>query len=125
KPLPPLKALVYFETAVGQSTFSMAADILNVTPGAVSRQIALLEEFLGARLFIRRHNSVELSEAGRAYRDLVLPLLAELRRTTHDFHGNQTDVVHVYSPFTFTMRWLAPRMPAFYEAFPQYNVSFV
>lgn len=125
QPLPPLKALLYFETAVRYSTFSLAAEELNVTPGAVSRQIAFLESFLETKLFVRRHNSVELSEAGKTYRDLVVPLLAALRHTTDDFHGKQANVVHVYSPFTFTMRWLAPRIPAFYQAFPHYNVSFV
>jgi DNA-binding transcriptional LysR family regulator len=104
RPLPPLKALLYFETAVRHTAFSVAADELNVTPGAVSRQIGALEEFLGTKLFLRHHNRVELSASGKAYRDLVLPLLAQLRDATETLHGERSQVVHVYSPFTSMRR---------------------
>ncbi len=47
--LPPLKSLTYFEAAARLRSFTIAANELNVTQGAVSRQIQQLEVFLGSR----------------------------------------------------------------------------
>ena len=60
--LPSLNALKMF-TVVGQTlNFSKAAQELNVTQGAVSRQILRLEESLGFKLFIRQQRHLELTD---------------------------------------------------------------
>jgi len=51
--LPPLNALRVFEVAARTSSYAMAASELGLTHGAVSRQIAILETWLGQRLFVR------------------------------------------------------------------------
>ncbi|MEK7919695.1 LysR family transcriptional regulator, partial [Burkholderia contaminans] len=51
--LPSLIALRFFEETARHLSFNRAAVSLCVTQGAVSRQIRLLEEALGARLFER------------------------------------------------------------------------
>jgi len=51
--LPPLNAIKAFEAAARLGSFTRAAEELNVTHGAVSRQIRLLEDWLGTRLFVR------------------------------------------------------------------------
>jgi hypothetical protein len=48
-----LNAIKAFEAAARLGSFTRAADELNVTHGAVSRQIRLLEDWLGVRLFLR------------------------------------------------------------------------
>lgn len=63
--LPPVKALLSFEAAARNVSFTEAARELNVTRVAVSRQVRLLEEALGVRLFVRGRSSVELTRAGR------------------------------------------------------------
>ncbi len=64
--LPPLNALRAFEAAARHS-FSLAADELNVTPRAISRQIRSLELSLGRSLFIRNNREVRLTTESRAY----------------------------------------------------------
>lgn len=54
KKLPPLNALKAFESAARHLNFTKAAEDLFVTQAAVSHQIKLLEDFLGASLFHRR-----------------------------------------------------------------------
>ena len=49
--LPPLNALRAFEAAARHGSFTKAANELCVTPGAVSRQVQVLEEHLGTPLF--------------------------------------------------------------------------
>ena len=51
--LPPLNALRVFEVAARTSSYAAAASELGLTHGAVSRQIAILETWLGHRLFVR------------------------------------------------------------------------
>ena len=65
--LPPLNALKAFEAAARHLSFVRAAGELCVTQGAVSRHILKLEEFLGVKLFIRRHRQVELTREGATY----------------------------------------------------------
>ena len=64
--LPPLKTLPAFEIAAEHLSFTDAATELNLTHGAVSRQIQALESHLGVSLFRRRNRRIELTEAGIA-----------------------------------------------------------
>lgn len=62
--LPSLKALRVFERAAQRSSFAIAASELGVTPGAVSRQIRLLEQEVGSLLFERLARSIVLTPKG-------------------------------------------------------------
>src|SRR5579871_6182086 len=63
--LPPLNALRAFLVAARHLSFSRAAQELNVTHGAVSRQVRGLEEFLGVALFERQVRRVVLTAEGQ------------------------------------------------------------
>ena len=67
KSLPPLKSLHAFEAAGRHLSFTEAANELSVTPGAISQQIRLLEEFLETRLFKRLNRSIVLTDAGQLF----------------------------------------------------------
>lgn len=62
--LPSLGALATFEVAAKHLSFTLAARELNITQGAVSQQIRLLERALGTELFLRKHNALDLTSAG-------------------------------------------------------------
>lgn len=64
RPLPPLNAIKAFEAVARLGSISGAARELGVTPGAVSQQIRLLADFFDKRLFLRRHNRLQLTDAG-------------------------------------------------------------
>src|SRR5216684_2947281 len=63
--LPPLNAIKAFEAAARLGSFTRAAEELNVTHGAVSRQIRMLEDWLGARLFLRTSRNAVISGPSR------------------------------------------------------------
>ena len=67
KQLPPLKSLIFFESAARLHSFTRASEELNVTQGAVSRQIRQLEQFLGKALFRRERRQVVLTDDGHNY----------------------------------------------------------
>jgi LysR family glycine cleavage system transcriptional activator len=64
--LPSMNGLFTFEAAARFGNFSRAADELNVTPAAVSRMIARLEEHLDTALFVRQPGGVGLTGIGPA-----------------------------------------------------------
>ncbi len=63
--LPPLDTLRAFEAAARTGSFSAAAEALNLTHGAVSRQVAKLEHWLGLRVFERQARGVALTPEGQ------------------------------------------------------------
>src|SRR3984957_15272925 len=82
--LPPLNAVRAFEAAARHISFTKAADELFVTHGAVSRQVALLEDWFGIKLFRRSPSQVSLTEAGKLYYREVTAILDRLAAASMD-----------------------------------------
>jgi len=78
----PLNALRAFEAAARLGRLTVAAEELGVTHGAVSRQVSLLEDWLGATLFQRGASQVALTDNGRVYAQEVTSLLDRLSVVT-------------------------------------------
>lgn len=122
--LPSFSALKAFEAAGRHASFLAAAGELNLTPGAVSRQIRSLEEFLGQPLFERSHKRVNLTPLGRDYlADIQGPLgqIAKASQQIREFGGNPTIAIRTYP--TFAIRWLIPRWGALYDLFPNVDIQ--
>jgi len=122
--LPPLNALRAFEAAGRLGSFKEAAAQLHVTSGAVSQQVRLLEEWLGAPLFERHNRRVTLTAAATAYLAQIGPLFEQLSLATANF-GAPTAVsrtLSVNASATFTLRWLVPRLDKFRSEHPAIDV---
>jgi DNA-binding transcriptional LysR family regulator len=123
--LPSTSMLLAFEAAARTGSFTEAAAELNLTQGAVSRQVRALEGQLGVELFARVRKSVCLTEAGRRYADeiekgLQIIRLASLNAMT-DQRGGTLNLAILP---TFGTRWLIPRFPAFLQMHPDITVNF-
>ena len=117
--LPSLNAIRTFEAAARYESFSRAAESLNVTQSAVSRQIQLLEQQLGARLFVRNGPRLALTAVGREYRGIVENALATLRRgTARLFGGSVRPGVTLSTVPSLVSRWLIPRLVQFEKQHP-------
>lgn len=113
--LPPLNAVRAFEAAGRLGSFKQAAAELNVTQGAVSQHVRLLEAWLGAPLFERHNRRVVLTAAAKAYLEEIGPVLERLSQATARY-GVATTIsrtLSVNAPATFTLRWLVPRLAKF------------
>lgn len=121
--LPPLNAVRAFEAAARHVSFSKAADELHVTRGAISRQVALLEAWLGQPLFVRSSSQLVLTNAGHNY---LIEASAALTRLAFasEYLSDQpvTTVIRLNSPPTFTMRWLITRMSTFQRRHPNIDL---
>src|SRR5215469_14537847 len=112
--LPPLNALRVFEAAARAESFSMAAEELCVTHGAVSRQVRQLEDWLGLDLFERRGRRVLLTASGRAYLSEVSAALDRIAlATSEQLRSKRQQIVRVNAPTTFALRWLLPQLSSF------------
>lgn len=119
RPYLPLNALRAFEASARHLSFTRAAIELCVTQAAVSHQVKLLEERLGASLFHRLPRGLALTDEGRA----LLPTLADafdrIGGLLDQFEGGRfREVLTVGAVGTFAVGWLLPRLPRFSEAHP-------
>ncbi len=122
--LPPMAALNSFVAAARHGSFSRAGEQVGLTQSAVSRQIAILEEWLQAPLFDRRGRRVELNAAGRAYLEQVRPALDRIRSATeHALRQTEGRELTIATLPSFGMRWLAPRLPALTALHPDIMVN--
>lgn len=121
--LPPLNALRVFEVAARLESFSAAADELCVTHGAVSRQVGLLEGWLGHDLFERRGRRVVLSAPGRAYLSEISAALDRIALATNEqLRVMRQQIIRVNAPTTFALRWLLPQLSNFQLSHPAVEV---
>jgi LysR family transcriptional regulator, glycine cleavage system transcriptional activator len=119
KNLPPLNPLRAFEAAARHSSVRLAADEMNVTPGAVSRQVRVLEDHLGVVLFRRSPSEITLTAEGEQYFKAISPLLWGLSDATVNLTGRKgVQIVHIRAYTTFAGKWLIPRLSRFADAHP-------
>ena len=121
--LPPLNAIRAFEAAGRHVSFTRAAAELHVTHGAVSRQVAQLEAWLGTALFLRKPSQLSLTEAGQSYLAEATAALDRLALASlHLLDQVPPSVLRVNAPPTFAMRWLIPRLSGFQRRRPGVEV---
>ncbi len=120
--LPPLLALRAFEAAGRHMSFSKAADELNVTQGAISRQIKLLEEFLQAPLFRRLTRQVELTPFGQSYLTTASEALDLIENATLQ-SLNQARSLSVSLLPSLGALFLMQRLTAFMTAYPEIRLQ--
>ena len=121
--LPSFSALKAFEAAGRHGSFLDAAGEVNLTSGAISRQIRSLETFLDKPLFERRHKQIRLTTLGRDYlAEIQGPLgqIANASQRVRELDQNSTISICAYA--TFAIRWLIPRWGALHDRLPNIDI---
>ncbi|MDF2487547.1 MAG: LysR family transcriptional regulator [Pseudomonas sp.] len=108
KRLPPLPALHTFLVTAQCCNFTRAAQQLHLTQGAVSRQIAGLEQHLGYALFQRQARGLRLTREGQDWLPRVQQVFALITEGVQQV-GRRASVLQLKAP-TCVMRWLLPRL---------------
>lgn len=121
--IPPLNPLRVFEVVARTENLTAAAEELHVTQSAVSRQIGVLETYLGVELFRRERHGVVLTRLGRAYGERIIPAFGEISAATEQLvKGTSQGALRVRTYTTFAAKWLIPRLPAFRQLHPNIEV---
>lgn len=110
--IPSTTALLCFESAARTENFAKAAQDMNITQSALSRQIQTLEAFVKQSLFTRAKQRVKLTAAGHTLLAELSPQLETLEATLLKIrsHDNQGGAINVGVYPTLGSRWLIPRI---------------
>lgn len=112
RPLP-LQALRAFVEVGQHGSIKAAAAVLNVTSGAVSQQIRLLEERVGLALFTRERQGLRLTQTGAAVYPALHEAFAQIARASEALEQIQArQTLTVSTVATFAASWLVPRLGA-------------
>ena len=123
--IPSIAALRTFEAAARHMSFTKAAQELNVTQSAVSRQVAQAEEYLGQLLFQRVHKRLVLTQAGQQYAVAVRQALEQMQAATVALRGHKDSAgtLNIATGAAFATRWLIPRLARFNQSHPDIIVN--
>jgi DNA-binding transcriptional LysR family regulator len=124
--LPSMTALVVFEAAARQQSFTRAAAELGITQAAVSRQVQALEGSLGFSLFRRLHRSIELTEQGRALSGAMSEALGIVADTVRSITtmGDAAELT-ISATVAFSHFWLLPKVSSLRRAEPDIKLKIV
>jgi DNA-binding transcriptional LysR family regulator len=103
------------------ANFAEAARQLHMSPPAVTRAVAFLEDATGARLFVRSTRSVNLTAAGRRYADDCKRILSEIdeaEASAGGSHATPSGVLTITAPVQFGQLHVVPVLTGFLEMHP-------
>ena len=114
-----LNNLRAFESAARHLSFTIAANELGVTQGAVSHQVKALEDRLGIKLFRRTPRGLTITDEGLTLFPTLNDVFARMTRLFGRFdHGERREVLTVSVVGTFALGWLLPRIARFEQTYP-------
>lgn len=119
----PLNALRAFEAAARHLNFTRAAIELCVSQGAVSHQVAQLEQRLGMPLFRRLPRGLALTDEGQALVPVVAEAFDRMGTTLDRFaDGRMREALTLGVVGTFANGWLLDRVVDFTRLYPHIDL---
>jgi DNA-binding transcriptional LysR family regulator len=115
-----------FCMAAESGGFTSAANAAGITPAAVSRSIARLEDRLGARLFVRTTRQIRLTDNGRRYYEHCRDALSRLADAEREVTGEQTvpsGRLRISTPTPYGHFRILPLLPQFRQIYPEVEVE--
>jgi DNA-binding transcriptional LysR family regulator len=123
-----LIALNVFRRVVELESFSRAADALNLSNAAVSKNVQELEKELGTQLIHRTTRRLNLTEAGRLYFQRVSSILDELERveeTVSDLSVKPQGLLCVTAPMSLGLTHVATAIYQFQSIYPEMRIELI
>jgi DNA-binding transcriptional LysR family regulator len=117
-----------FHAAAKAGSFTHAADALNLSQSAISRQVSALEDEVGVPLFLRHARGLKLTEQGEMLYNTandVLVRLENARIRLADSKDTPSGTLRVTTTAGLGAGWLTDRIPEFTEAYPDINLQLI
>lgn len=121
-----LDAMNAFVKVVALGSYAEAGRALGLTRSAVSKAVMELEQLLGARLLDRTTRRVSATEAGLAYYERCVDILASVEETEMQvsrLHDEPRGVLKINTPVSFGVLHLAPLVGAFMASYPDLRIE--
>ena len=119
----PLRAIHYFVEVARCESFSKAAARLHVSQSAVSHQVRLLEQQLGAELFVRRGRQILLSAVGESYFNDVANAMNSIEHATRNLKQDDSRQLRLAVHGSLAVKWLIPALDDFRERYPNVELT--
>lgn len=120
--------LTVFLRVIKDGSFSAAARTLEMSPSAVSKLIARLEQRLGVRLFERVGGVIRITQEGetlQASGQRVVDAMDDAENAVMNREAGVTGVVRIHTALTTAKYLIAPKLPALLEQHPQLRIEFL
>ncbi|SJN60013.1 Glycine cleavage system transcriptional activator [Vibrio ruber DSM 16370] len=119
-----LANLYTFSVVAKFLSFTLAAEELCLTQGAVSQRIKKLEADLGFTLFVRLTRKLELTEDGHRMLRTLTKSLSNIFTEVDDIRFNELrGELYIGIAPTFAHLWLVPKMGEFQRLYPYLDVK--
>ncbi len=121
-----LGSIELFCMAAEAQSFTAAAQLAGLTPAAVSRSVARLEERLQVRLFVRSTRKIRLTDGGRSYFDQCRQALNRLSEAERELTGTQAEpagTLRISVPTTLGHYRVLPALVGFRARYPKVQVE--
>ncbi|HZO45045.1 MAG TPA: LysR family transcriptional regulator [Xanthobacteraceae bacterium] len=123
-----LDAMNAFARVVSAGSYAEAARRMGLTRSAVSKAVNELEHLLGVRLLDRTTRRVTPTEAGRAYHERVVGILAEVESTESAvarLHDEPKGLLKINAPMSFGTLYLGPAIAEFMAAYAELRIELI
>ena len=123
-----LEAMNAFAKVVAAGSYAEAARRLGLTRSAVSKAVMELEQLLGARLLDRTTRRVTPTEAGRAYYERCVAILADVEETEGQIsrlNDSPRGTLKVNAPMSFGTRYLGSAIAEFMARYPELKLELI
>lgn len=120
--------LKVFTAIAEQKSFTKAAQLLHLTPPAVSLRIKTLEEKMGIQLFIRSNKHVQLTKAGEILYEngkQILMQYANIHHLIEELKSSPSGPLAIGAAYTFGEYFLPNILHAFSKVYPNVEPSVV
>lgn len=121
-----LGSIELFCLAAELGGFTAAATAAGVTPAAVSRSVARLEQRLGVRLFVRTTRQIRLTDGGRTYFEQCRQALNQLADAEREVSGGQAvpaGALRISAPTPYAHYRLLPLLGEFRRLYPEVTLD--
>jgi len=123
-----LAAMRIFRRVVESGGFSAAAEALDISHTAVSRQVRQLEDVLGAQLLNRTTRRFSLTEVGQLYYQRCVDIIDQVEdaaRSVSHHQARPAGVLRINAPMVFGTLEVPNWLPQFMQAYPELKVDLV
>lgn len=121
-----LSSIEHFCLTVEKGSFTAAANMLGITPAAVSRSIARLEDRLNVRLFVRTTRQLRITSFGQAFYEQCRQALNQLNDAELTIKNAQSSLhglIRISAPTPFTHFRLIPFLLLFQKKYPNIHID--
>ena len=119
-------AMIVFAQVVDSRSFSAAAVRLGLSKSAVSKQIAKLEDRLGARLLNRTTRTLSPTDAGQDFYERCIRVAREVEeaeRAISHLSAEPRGLLRLNAPASFGREYLAPLVPEILARWPELRIE--